>query len=243
MSSFNDIARYAEGDMTAGEQAAFEAALATDETLQQQLALYREVHGTLQQHFAHDTQREQLQHTLKDLRHEFFVTASAPAKVVPFKRYLQRALAVAAILIAVVFVWQPWKPSLFNEYAGTTMMAPVERGENASRALELGVAAFNAKDFKAAASLLQQARELDPTNSYIHFYYGIALLQTDQLAPARTIFTGLFEGESAFKYDAAFYQALTYLKEDNKGACKEWLQKIPADAPNYAKARQLLDKL
>jgi hypothetical protein len=243
MSSFNDIARYAEGEMTAGEQAAFEAALATNETLQQQLALYREVHGSLQQHFAHDAKREQLQHTLKDLRREFFVTASAPAKVVPLKQYVLRAVAVAAIAIAVVFVWQPWQPSLLKQYAEMQMPAPVERGSTTDSLLQQAVTAFNEDNFVLAAGLLQQVQQQDTANSYVNFYYGVALFQTGKLQNARDIFTRLYNGESAFKFDAAFYQALSYLKEDNKGACKEWLQKIPADAPNYAKAQTLLDKL
>src|SRR5262245_49614192 len=124
MDRTEDIARYAEGLMEAPEQAAFEAALAADASLQQQLALYREVHDSLQQHFTPDEQREQLQQTLHGLRGEFFTTnaTSTPAIVVPFRRYLQRAVAVAAILVVAVFIWQPWKPDLFNKYAQTTMV-------------------------------------------------------------------------------------------------------------------------
>jgi len=232
MSTFNDIARYAEGDMTIDEQAAFEATLAADETLRQQLALYRETHGSLQ-----------LQHTLHHMRSEFFNAVAPAAKVVSFNKYLRSAVAVAAILLAVVFVWQPWKPGLFKTYADTTMVAPAERGGNAADTLQRAVDAFNKKDFTAAAALLAQVRLQDTTNSYVNFYYGIALLQTGQLAQATSQFNQLYAGQSIFQYEAAFYQALVYLKEDNKAACKAWLQKIPADASNYNKAQELLNKL
>jgi hypothetical protein len=243
MSTFNDIARYAEGEMTAEERSAFEAALASDESLQQQLALYQEVHGSLQQHFNGDDQRHQLQHTMQSLRGEFFSAGSQPAKVIPFKRYLRSAVAVAAILIAVIIIWQPWKPNLFNKFSETSMAGPAERGNAADTILQQAANAFNEKDYTRAASVLQQVKQQDTANSFVNFYYGVALLQTDHLPQAREIFNQLYAGQSAFKFEAAFYQALGYLKENNKTVCKEWLQKIPADASNYNKAQELLMKL
>lgn len=242
MSTFNDIARYAEGDMAADERSAFEAALASDETLQRQLNLYREVHGSLQQHFSADEQRNQLQGSLHSLRGEFFNAAAQPGKLVSMKRRLLGAVAVAAVFIAVVFVWQFMQPDLFEKYSETTMVAPAERGEGTDP-LQLAVTAFNTKDYTAASYHLAQARLNDTTNSFVNFYYGISLLQINNIARARELFSQLYAGQSAFKFDAAFYQALSFLKEDNKALCREWLLKIPADAPNYNKAQALLKKL
>jgi predicted Zn-dependent protease len=243
MNTFNDIARYAEGEMTADERSAFESTLASDESLRRQLALYQEVHGSLQQHFSADEQRSPLQDTMQSLRGEFFGAASQPAKVISFKRYLRSAVAVAAILIAVIIIWQPWKPGLLKEFSETSMVAPAERGDAGDSLLEQAVDAFNKKDYTRAASLLQQVKQQDTASSFVNFYYGVALLQTDHLPEAREIFNQLYAGQSAFKFDAAFYQALGYLKENNKARCKEWLQKIPADATNYNKAQALLNKL
>src|SRR5689334_21114206 len=105
MSTFNEIARYAEGEMNADERTAFEAALRANESLRQQLALYQEVHGSLQQHFGASAGRDQLQDTLQSMRGEFFGTATQSARVVQLKRYLRGAVAVAAILIAVIIIW------------------------------------------------------------------------------------------------------------------------------------------
>src|SRR5688500_7321858 len=106
MSMFNDIAKYADGDMTPDERLAFEAALASDNSLRRQLALYKEVHASMQQQFGVDEQRDQSQATMQSLRGEFFATTE-PAKVVSLKRYLRGAMAVAAVLIAVIVIWQP----------------------------------------------------------------------------------------------------------------------------------------
>jgi hypothetical protein len=243
MSTFNDIARYDEGDMTAEERSAFEANLASDETLQQQLNLYREVHGSLQQHLGADEQRHHLQATMHSLRGEFFNEASQPGKVISMKRWLRGAAAVAAVLIAVVFVWQFMQPGLFEKYSETTMAAPAERGEQTAEMLEGAVAAFNKKNYLSAAEVLAHIKKHDTANSYVNFYYGVSLLQTNRIGEAREIFNQLYAGQSAFKFEAAFYQALSFLKEDNKALCREWLQKIPADAPNYNKAQELLKKL
>jgi tetratricopeptide (TPR) repeat protein len=243
MSTFNEIARYAEGDMSADERSAFEAALSTNESLRQQLALYREVHGSLQQHFSADPQRSQLQGTMQSLRSEFFPVAAQPARVISIKRYLRSAVAVAAILIAVMIIWQPWKPDLFKEFSETSMVAPAERGDGADKLLQQAVEAFNKKEYDNAANLLKLVNQQDTANSQVSFYYGVALLNTGKLIEAREIFSQLFAGQSALKFDAAFYQALGYLKEDNKAACKEWLQKIPSDASIYNKAQRLLQEL
>jgi len=242
MYTYHDIARYAEEQMTVEERAAFERALTTDATLQQQLALYHEVHASLQQHFSGDAQREQLQQTLQNMRGAFFSTASQPAKVVPYKRFLLRATAVAAVLLAVVFIWQPWKADLFGRYAGTTMMPPVERGSDTDSLLQAATIAFNSEDFSKAA-LLSAVKQQDTANSFVDFYYGIALLQTGRLPEARTMFENIYAGESAFKYEAALYQSLTYIKENNNQVAVEWLEKIPADAPVYNKAQKLLKEL
>jgi tetratricopeptide (TPR) repeat protein len=243
MSIFNDIARYAEGDMSADERSAFEAALASDESLQQQVALYREVHASLQQNFSDDEQRDQLRHTMRSLRGEFFGEASQPARSVSIKRYLRGAVAVAAVLIAAVFVWQFLQPDLFEKYSAIAMVAPVERGEGADDLLQRAVAAFNKKDYVSASNFLVQVRRKDTANSFLNFYYAVSLLQTNRIDEARDIFDQLYAGQSAFKFEAAFYQALGYLKEDNKNLCRAWLQKIPADAPTYNKAQELLEEL
>jgi len=242
MSTFNDIARYAEGEMTIEERTAFEAALASDEALQQQLSLYREVHGSLQQHFGANEQREQLTGTLHSLRGEFFNGSAQPGKIVSMKRWLRAAAAVAAVLIVVVFVWQFMKPGLFEKYSEINMVL-AERGEQAEGLLLNAETAFNKKDYTSAAQSLAQVRLKDTANSFVNFYYGVSLLQTNRIAQAREIFNQLYAGQSAFKFEAAFYQALMFLKEDDRLKCKEWLQKIPTDALNYNKAQELLHKL
>jgi predicted Zn-dependent protease len=237
--SYEHIARYAEGEMTAEEKQSFEQALAADLSLQEQLVLYREVHGSLQQHFYKDEKQEQLENTLRQMRGEYFGKKS---KVVSINRYLRYAVAAAAVLLVTLFLWKPWQP-LYDQYSDVEMTNPAERGSTPDSLLEKAAVAFNDEDFTNAVIYLEQANKLQPGDSFTQYYYGLALLQKGEPGEARKILEPLHSGESAFKYEATFYIALSYLKEENKAACREWLQKIPADAAKHAKAKELLRKL
>jgi tetratricopeptide (TPR) repeat protein len=259
--TLEDIARYVDGLMEAEEQQAFEAALENDPLLQEQLALHRELEAGLQEAFGKDEQREQLKGTMQQLRQEYFgdqtgtslplqdasaavvPSAGQPGKVVSFKKYVGVAIAVAAVLIIGVFVWNPFAVNLYEKYAATEMVAQVERGSHIDTVLLEATTAFNNKEFNVAAVDLAEVIQEQPDNSYALFYFGVSLLQTDQLPMARAVFEKLFKGESAFKYEAAFYEALSFLKEKDKETAKDWLEKIPADAPNYSKAQELMKKL
>jgi hypothetical protein len=254
--NFEDIARYADNEMSAEERQAFEAALGTDPELQEQLALYRDVDSTLQQQFRPDEQREQLKTTMQQLRGAYFteqagdvgnvpVVAStqAPAKVVSFNRYLKSAVAIAAVLVIGLFIWQPWQADLYTQYAEAKMIRQEERGGHMDTVLTQATTAFNNREFTTAAVLLAEVVQKEPENSFASFYFGVALLRSDKNEAARNVFARLSKGESAFKYEAIFYTALSYLKEKEKEAAKAWLEKIPADAANYGKAQELLKRI
>lgn len=238
--SFEDIARYAGDEMTAAERQSFETALAADANLRQQLDLYREVQTGLEQALGRDDRKEDLKTTLTNLGKEHF--QQPRAKLVSFKVYIRTAIAAAAVTTAIL-IWRPWQPGLFNEYAETQMISTTVRGENTDTLLEKAATAFNKEEFETAAGLLQQVVQLQPGNSLARYYYGIALLHTGQATQSRTVLNEVYTGSSVFKYDAAFYIALGYLKEKNKPVCREWLKKIPPGAGSYDKANELLRKL
>lgn len=240
--TFEDIARYASGEMDAGEQAAFEAALQQNATLQQQLALHNEVQAALQQQFSADSQQQALQQTLQQLNQEYFTTPQANRKVISMKRMRLPVAAAAAAIIALV-IWQPWQQDLYTRYAGTAMVVNVERGDNTDSLLTEATTAFNNSAFEKAAQLLQTITALQPDNSMALFYYAVSLTHTSRLKAARPVLQQVYNGTSAYKYDAVFYMALTYVQEKDKNTARAWLQKIPSDAAIYAKAKELLEDL
>ena len=123
------------------------------------------------------------------------------------------------------------------------MPAVVERGSTTDSLFKQAVEYFNDKKFNEAIPYFEKILKADKQNAMVQYFYGIALLQSGQSDKSRTVFIQLYSGNSLFKYDAAFFMGLSYLKEKNEQSCKEWLNKIPADAGQYKKAQELMKEL
>jgi cytochrome c-type biogenesis protein CcmH/NrfG len=239
---YDKISRYIDDEMDAGERKSFEEQLQHDAELRKETELYKEINDTLKYKLQADEEEKGLRNTLEEMNDLHF---GSKAKIIPLKKYrLWIASAAAIAVIAVLtMLWAPWKKDLYKQYAYIEMPPVAERGVPADSLLKQGTSNFNEKKFKAASSSFEAILKNDPQNAYVQFYYAIALLESGQIEESRTEFTGLYNGASLFKYDAAFYMALSYLKEKNKTACREWLNKIPADANIHNKAQKLLKKL
>ncbi|WP_316817457.1 hypothetical protein [Pedobacter nyackensis] len=243
------VARYLEGDMELQEKESFEASVQTDTELQDLLAEYKNVHQTLKMKIAPSEMDGQVEATLSSLNQQYFkgeVLAEAvvkdAAKVFSIKPYL-KWMSVAAILVIGLLVWAPWSANLYEKYAVSKEMSVVERGEGDKNNLEIAADFYNAGNFAAASGVLQKEYELKPDNSLAAYYYGVSLVETDRIEEARTVLTKVFEGESIFKNDAAYYIALSYVKQKNNQEALNWLAKIPLGTSNYDKAQELTKKL
>ncbi|TZF81533.1 tetratricopeptide repeat protein [Pedobacter sp. BS3] len=237
--SFEDISRFADGEMTGEELTRFEERLQQDENLRNEVAFYRNVQSSLRMKLVKDDQDKALEDTLHRLSKEH---SSRTAKIVPMRRYAAWASAVAAVFV-IFMVWMPWKKDLYQQYNTTEMLTTAERGDATTNNMQTAADAFNNKDFEKAKTLLAQVVQAEPDNSMARFYYGVSLLETGDIAQSRKTLADVYQGASVFKYEAAFYIALSYLKQHDKSHCKEWLIKIPTDAANYDKAQELLGKL
>jgi len=242
------IDRYLEGEMNEAERMAFEAQMQEDPDLKNTVELYRDVNQTLKTKLHPGEKESALRNTVSEMRGDFFseetIEDRPTVKVVRFNRSRWIA-AVAAVFIGVVmFVWAPWKTQdLYQQYADIQMPTFVERGTPTNVLLSRATAAFNDKKFAEAIPDFEELLKNDPKNSFVQLYYAIALLESGKTDRSRQQLTELYNGTSLFKYDAAYYMAMSYLKEKNNSASKDWLNKIPADAGLYEKAQGLLKKL
>ena len=71
----------------------------------------------------------------------------------------------------------------------------------------------------------------------------MARLHTGATDEARQDLQMVFEGGSLFKYEAAFYMALSYAQKGDKATALLWVGKIPSGAPAYDKAKELKKKI
>jgi hypothetical protein len=243
MSAFDHdtISRYLDGEMNAEEQKAFEEQMQQDADLKKEVELFKEVNETLKMKLHPDESESALRNTLEEMRDQYF---QSKTKVVSFNRFRWMAVA-ASILIAVVSltIWAPWKKDLYKQYAYIKMPGVEERGAPGDSLLKQVADDFNKKKYAETVRSFEIVLKNDPQNSFLHYYYAIALQLNGEIEKSRSEFLPLYNGSSSFKYGAAFYMALSYLKEKDKTTCKEWLDKIPADADMYGKAQELLKKL
>jgi hypothetical protein len=259
MKDFNHdrISRYLDGEMNAEERNSFEAQMQQDADLKLEVELLKDVNETLKMKLHPGDNELNLRNTIKEMNDEYFSKKSEQIKIIPFRRYRWVAAAAAVLIFTLVLtIWSPWgKDDLYEQYAAIEMPGIAERSAATDSLLKLAVTNFNNKKFDDAIPsfetiLKDSAQPTGPggrpggsQNAFVQYYYGIALLQNNQTERSRAVLTELYKGASLFKYDAAFYLALSFLKEKNNPACKDWLNKIPADAGPYVKAQELLKKL
>ena len=242
---YDMINRYLDGEMNAEELKTFETAMLQDTDLKNEVDLLKDVNSTLQIKLHPGENEMALRNSLVEMNAEFFSNKTEQAKIIPLqRRRWVTAIAAVFIMALVLTVWQPWeKEDLYKQYAAIQMPGIAERGATTDSLLKTAVENFNNKEFAKAIPSFEAVLKDSAQNSFVQYYYAIALLQHGDTERSRAQLTALYNGSSLFKYDAAFYMALSYLKEKNKTACKEWLNKIPTDAGPYPKAQELLKKL
>jgi tetratricopeptide (TPR) repeat protein len=121
---------------------------------------------------------------------------------------------------------------------------PVSEGAGSPQSpLAKGAALYNKGDFAEAKKILLQEYMMAPQNPSLSYYFAIILIETGKEYEARTVLIHLFNGGSEYKYDAAFYVGLSFVKQGDNRQAVEWLKKIPADHPQFRKAQSLIAEL
>lgn len=241
------VARYLEGDMELQEKQEFETLIQSDPELPGLLEEYKNIHLTLKMKLAPSEEDRAVEAALQQLNQRYFKDAAIAypvkvTKVVPFVNYL-KWMGVAAVLVIGLLIWAPWRTNLYEQYGISKEMSVAERGEGDKNNLEKAADYYNANDFAAAGKILEKEYEADAGNSLVAYYYGITLIENRDEEKARTVLSKLYNGESVFKYDAAYYIALSFVKQNNHPNALEWLEKIPQDSSGYDKAQELIKKL
>lgn len=233
-------ARFVEGDMSKTESDAYELRLESDLTLKKHLKDYKNIHQTLKMHIGNVEIDEKFKLDVREIGNPYFAEGPAVISFRPFKKWLP---AVAAVMVVGLMLWAPWNQDIYERYADNGQMLVTERGAEKQTNLDVAAAFFNDKKYVEAERLLEKEYLVNPNNEMVGYYFGITLIENKKGDVARTVLSKIYEGQSAFKYDAAYYVALSFLKEDKNADCRLWLQKIPAGTTHYKQAIELIQKL
>jgi tetratricopeptide (TPR) repeat protein len=190
-----------------------------------------------------DNTRDELEEMIADQREKWFHTKDNAAHT-RVGVYVVITAIISAALAGLLFL-SPWHKDVYRQFSGTEMEHHHFGGKESDTSLLLHQAAFafNKGHYNRAVELLNQVIAKDSLKPALRYYRGVSLIDEHQLDAARKDLNFVYEGSSSYKYDAAFYMALSYLRERDKQQCLEWLLKIPGNAPIYWKVARLKQEL
>jgi tetratricopeptide (TPR) repeat protein len=234
------IDRYLNGEMEAGEKRAFEAELATNAQLAEDLALQRDMDAFLRRKAG----REALKSQLRDMSGSYFQTEKKASKIVGIpRRRLFWAAGIAAAAALAFFVLRPLalSPS-YERYAQFPQLALAEKSAG-TRDWSEAETAFNEGNYAAAEPMLEAYLEAFPGDRQAQLFLGICKMELDRHEEAREIFRGFADADPSLRDYAGWYLALSFLKTKDIDSCRAALKDIPASSGFYEEAGELLRRL
>ncbi|WP_044400437.1 hypothetical protein [Lacinutrix sp. Hel_I_90] len=237
--------QYLQGELAVEELIAFEARLRNEPAFEKEFRLYKEVHAHLQYKFENETETNAFKENLGHISSTHFNKTKAleetPKKSKVF-RLGQLAIAASVVIFIGVFAFNQFSNPAYSDYNSHDPMTVV-RGVDDIENLIVATKAFNKEDYIKANALLGMAHEKNSENKELQLYYAITHLELDNFKAADALLTNLAQGNSAYKYKATWYAALSQLKQKNTPASIALLKQIPEHADDYKQAKKLLNKL
>lgn len=229
--------QYLQDELSDEARLDFENQLLENPELASEFETFKEVQLQLETKFDFAVDRDTFEANLKRISKEHFKPKKT--KVISLKP-LVYLVAASVVLLLGLFLFNPSKPSFedYNQYENAYL---TERGDEVVN-LKQAEIAFNAKDYKMAIPLFESVLKANKT-AEIQYFYGISLLENDQITQAEAVFNEIKSGNSIYKNKAIYGLALAKLKQKDYKGCQEILLTIPSDYEHYDKVQELLDKL
>ncbi|MEZ4961145.1 MAG: hypothetical protein R2830_15065 [Saprospiraceae bacterium] len=237
--------RYYLGDMAPEERTGFEARLQSDPDFAaayaSELLVFKSIEMAGQADFLAK---------MKTIHQE-----QVPVKKTARIRRLPSAIswamaAVIAALLAFGLWWSLSPPSpeaLYAQFYSIPEFDTNRSGFVPSGQLDQAAGFYKVKDFQAAANVLSDYLTSNEGTAKDSLYLSICWLETGKAAQARDLLQTL-SSNASLADQAAWYLALSYLKEGNTAQSSYWLKQIsegtlPATPILKAKASEILKKL
>lgn len=228
---------YLSASFSEQEKLNFEQRLNSESTLKADFEAYKKTTEMLHQKF-NDTDRHLFKEVLSQQSDAYFKPKETTKKLFSLYKYV----AVAVVLISVIgfYITNSGNP-VYSDYATIGTISLTQRS-NTNELVKKAEDTFNSGSFDEAIIYFNQLIEQDPSNQEYQLYAGIAQIENNTYTEALTNLSRVSEGNSVYKYEAQWYIALAYLKQEQYDQAKIALQKIPKNATEYSKAKKLLDK-
>ncbi|SEM96304.1 hypothetical protein SAMN04488505_107173 [Chitinophaga rupis] len=240
--SYEQTALYVMQSLPETEKQNFEIELKENGDVQEIVKSGKEAIEWLRRALTPDNTRRELAQILVDMRQRWFYGKDRDMNRMGL--YVMGITVLAIIMAGLLFI-SPWRKDVYRQFAPTEMVHHhTADTNNAAKLLHEAARNFNKRRFSESVEQLNQVLQMDSTNTYARYYRGVSLLDMNLLPQSRTDLQTVYKDDkSPYRYDAAFYLALSYLKEGDKQQSVGWLLKIPEQAPIYWKAKKLIDEI
>jgi tetratricopeptide (TPR) repeat protein len=235
--TYHDIDNYLAGEMDAATLLQFETQLKTDVHLQQQVANYKMMMGTISKHQQAAQTLPDLKAILQPLTQQHFAKQQQKAKVISIRRMVY-TFAAAACIAALILIMMPGVN--IDNYPVDDMSGAIVRGkeDDMAKAAQL----FNNKNYEAAVIAFQKLQAANSTDVAINYHLGISYIKTKKDKEALPVFEALANGPSAYKEDANFFAALSAYHLNEKATATTYAQKVLAGSKYYKHAKEIIKK-
>ncbi|MEX6688063.1 hypothetical protein QTN47_11190 [Danxiaibacter flavus] len=253
---FENIERYLHKEMTTDELEAFEKEVAANEELASLLSVYKTV-DTEMVYTETDKQKEEaLKESLQKLNAVYFTgekkesadIGPAPVRRMGSRRWLNYAVAAALLLFIAGYYYfnQSTPEQLAKKYIASNLTQLSQTMDGSRDSLQLGIAAYNNKDYNKAIAMFSGVYTAHPDNIYAKKYTGLTYLMMEDYTHALNSFSELAAIKGLYSNPGMFLQAVTLLQrggQSDRSNAKQLLERVVHDKQEgYRDAEEWLKK-
>jgi hypothetical protein len=218
---FEQIEAYLLNTMEASERYRFEAAMAVDEQLRNEVNLQRKLFAAAQTAFFDHKAVQQIP----------AVKSKAPVKKASFKWWY----AAAAVLLVVFATWVYQSSTitpdkLFARYFHADPGLPVTMSSTNAYDFYDGMVSYKEGDYSKAIEIWTGLKEKELPTDTLQYYIGVASINKNDFEAAVQYLLPVAENKAGeWQKKAVWYLALAYVKTNNIPEAIKWLQQLQND--------------
>lgn len=246
------IENYLSGNLSPEERTLFEKELLADEEFNTLFNMYRTIDIEMVHAEKYKDQEVALKNTLQQLNAKHFKAEAPVIKMNNRNNFIRVVMAAAAGIVLIIFAYF----AFFSSANNPTQLADKHIKEELTHlsltmdgvqdSLQLGMAAYNDKDYQKALQIFDGLYKNHPEDSYVLKYRGLAHLLTKNYDKALVSFDELAAKKHLFSNDGLFLKAVTLLQRNatgDKDTAKQLLDQVVNEkAEGSGKAEEWLKK-
>jgi len=238
---FTFFEAYLSEELSEEERLSFENRLEKEYELSEAFNNYKESYGFLEHKFSKEKATEVFTKNLSKISDGYF-TDKKKTKVIKFRPWQYVAAASVVLFLGITMFNNFGGNPVYSDFAIHETVSLTERG-NQNQLYLHAEQAFNSNNYEQAEQLFSEILVANPKLVEVELYKAISLIEINQFTSADKILTGISNQNSAYKYSAKWYLALSKLKQKKYNDCELILKGIPVNTDVYDLAQELLNAL